>query len=157
MSDPFQDRPFPRGALIGAGLLIAFTISVAALTRMTGQTETYAPTASPTLSRDLRFEDRADGAIVVTAARDGQVIDVLAAGTNGFTRSTLRGLVRDRRREALSAAPPFRLTQYADGRLTLQDGATGRRVDLEAFGPSNVEVFTHLLTAHQPNAGSAAP
>ena len=34
----------------------------------------------------------------------------------------------------------------ADGRLTLADPATGARIDLEAFGPTNAGVFARLLT-----------
>ncbi|CAH2601018.1 Phosphonate-binding protein [Rhodovastum atsumiense] len=146
MSDPFHNRPIPRGVLIGAGLLIAFTITLAAATRLSGSTEVFAPTAAPVASRDLRFEDRPDGSIVVISAEDGSTVEVLAPGTNGFTRATLRGLARERKRDDLGAVAPFRLTRWADGRLTLEDVATGRRVDLEAFGSSNVQAFGRLLS-----------
>ena len=42
-------------------------------------------------------------------------------------------------------------TRWADGRLSLQDEATGRSIDLGAFGPTNAAVFAHLMT------GSATP
>ena len=63
----------------------------------------------------------------------------------------MRGLVRDRKRQDLGAEAPFRLTRWADGRLSLQDEATGRSIDLGAFGPTNAAVFAHLMT------GSATP
>ena len=86
----------------------------------------------------------ADGGVVVV---DGEATGVarLAPGTNGFLRATLRGLVRERRRNGLGAEAPFRLTAHADGRLTLQDAATGRLVDLEAFGATNAGAFAALL------------
>ena len=36
-----------------------------------------------------------------------------------FVRGTVRGLVRERKREGIGSVPPFRLTRLADGRLTL--------------------------------------
>ena len=39
----------------------------------------------------------------------------------------------------------FGLIGRADGRLTLEDPATGRRVDLESFGPTNAAVFAQIL------------
>jgi putative photosynthetic complex assembly protein len=99
----------------------------------------------------LRFADRADGAVVITEAGTGLLVDVASPGTNGFLRSTLRGLARDRKRREIGAEAPFRLTRWADGRLSLQDEATGRSIDLGAFGPTNAAVFAHLMT------GSATP
>jgi hypothetical protein len=40
---------------------------------------------------------------------------------------------------------PFRIALETDGRLLLSDPATGRTVDLRAFGPTNLEVFARLL------------
>ena len=57
----------------------------------------------------------------------------------------LRGLARERKMEAIGPTTPFRLTGYADGRLTLEDPETGRRIDIEAFGHTNLEVFSRLL------------
>ena len=145
MTTPMHARPFPRFALIGAGLLIAATISTAALVRYLGGADTFPPTAAALASRDLRFEDRKDGSIAVFNAGDGSVVEVLAPGTNGFIRATLRGLARERKLEEIGQGPPFRLTAYADGRLTLEDIGTGRRIDLEAFGHTNLQAFTHFL------------
>jgi putative photosynthetic complex assembly protein len=74
-------------------------------------------------------------------------ISVIAPGTNGFLRATMRGLARQRLREDEGADTPFRLTEWADGRLTLEDPATGRRIEMEAFGETNEAVFARLLTA----------
>jgi putative photosynthetic complex assembly protein len=95
--------------------------------------------------RNLRFADRADGAVVVTLADTGQVLEV-AQGQNGFLRGTLRGFARQRKENGIGQMPPMRLTGYEDGRLILFDPSTGRQVDLEAFGATNEGVFAHLLT-----------
>jgi putative photosynthetic complex assembly protein len=131
--------------LIGAGLLIAFSLLAAAYSRYTG-IDTYPPTAAKVATRDLRFEDRPDGSVAITDARDGRTVEVLVPGTGGFLRATLRGLARERHREDVGPTAPFRLTQWADKRLTLEDPSTGRRVDLEAFGVANVQAFSRLLT-----------
>ncbi len=42
---------------------------------------------------------------------------------------------------------PFRLIAWSDGRLTLDDLATKRHIELEAFGPTNERVFAEFLSA----------
>ncbi len=59
----------------------------------------------------------------------------------------LRGLARERRARQVGTAPPFRLTRWADGRLSLDDVETGRHVDLEVFGPTNAGAFADILIA----------
>ena len=145
MTSSLLSRPFPRPALFAAGVLIVATIIGAAVVRYYIGVDTFPPTARAVGSRDLRFEDRTDGSLAVFNAGDGTVLEVLPPGSNGFMRATLRGLVRERKREEVGATPPFRLTAYADGRLTLEDTGTGRRIDLEAFGQTNLQAFTRLL------------
>jgi putative photosynthetic complex assembly protein len=57
----------------------------------------------------------------------------------------LRGLARERRRSGIGSDIPFELVAHTDGRLTLKDPATARRVDLESFGPTNLMEFARLL------------
>jgi putative photosynthetic complex assembly protein len=96
---------------------------------------------------DLRFEDRADGGVAVRRAEDGRAVAVLAPGADGFIRATLRGLARERRRGDLGPEKPFRLTAWAGGGLTLEDAATGRVLDLRAFGATQAEAFARFLPA----------
>lgn len=145
-----QDRrtpPFPRNTLIIAGTVILLSIMTAAAGRITGAANS-APTAAPVASRELLFRDQPDGGVAVFDAKDAsKPIDVAAPATNGFLRATMRGLARQRLRQDADRDVPFRLTEWADGRLTLEDPTTGRRVEMEAFGITNEEVFAHLLTA----------
>lgn len=91
-------------------------------------------------------------------AHGGEVVTVLQPGTNGFIRATLRGLGRARRLEGIGPDAPFHLTAWKDGRLTLDDPTTGRRVDLEAFGITNETAFARLLPGMSAaGSGSAAP
>jgi len=147
MSDPFADRPFPRRALIGAAALIGFTLLAAAFARVSGLGTTQFPEAPAVEVRELRFEDRKDGAVAVYDARNEHLVSVLAPGTNGFARGALRGLARERKRQEIGAESPFRLVRWGDGRLSLEDPQTGRRIDLGAFGPTNADVFARLVHA----------
>ena len=147
MSEPSPVERFPRGALLGATVLLGLTLLLAATARQTGVGVTTNPTSTVVEQHALRFEDRPDGAVEVRTVADGEVIERLAPGTNGFVRSVLRGLVRERTRRGIGAEPPFELTRWADGRLSLDDPATGRTVELGVFGPSNADAFARLLLA----------
>lgn len=105
------------------------------------------PAGGPVATRDLLFEDRSDGGVAIVDARAGTAVSMIAPGEGGFVRATLRGLARERKREELGRETPFRLTVWGDGRLTLEDPATGRFVDLGAFGQTQVETFARLITA----------
>jgi putative photosynthetic complex assembly protein len=141
---------FPRGALIGAATLIAFSLLAAVVGRLTGSTTVDLASAVPVQSVELRFTDRADGAVAILQASDDQLIYVVAPGTNGFIRSVLRGLARERKLESIDNRPPFRLTRWDDGRLSLEDPATGRRIDdMAAFGPTNAGAFEQILQARE--------
>jgi putative photosynthetic complex assembly protein len=105
------------------------------------------PDAADVAYRDLTFADRADGAVVVRDARDGRLVEVLPAASDGFVRGVLRSLVRERRLRGLGDEAPFRLARRGDGRLALEDRASGAEVVLNAFGATNVEAFARFLNA----------
>ena len=46
---------------------------------------------------------------------------------------------------ASATAPPFTLTAWRDGELSLTDTATGRSIELTAFGSTNRAAFAALL------------
>ena len=146
------DRTLPKGALVGAAVLVALSLAMVAAARIGGYRPAQPPVSTVVDSRELRFVDRSDGAVLVYAGASApdesdRPVDVLAPGTNGFVRGVLRGLVRERRADHIGAAPPFRLTRWADGRLSLDDPSTGRHVDLEVFGPTNAGAFAQILMA----------
>lgn len=147
MSSEADDRTLPRGALAGAAALVALSLAMVIIARLTGYEPAKPQASSVVESRDLRFVDRSDGAVLVYGSELDRPVDVLRPGTNGFVRGVLRGLVRRRRADRIGAAPPFRLTRWADGRLSLDDPSTGRHVDLEVFGPTNAGAFAQILIA----------
>lgn len=148
MPEPAPVRPsFPRGPLYGAAAVVAFTLIAVGGVRVAGVGSVERPAGEAVESREIRFVDRDDGAVVVYDTGHPSPIAVMEAGTNGFVRGALRGLARQRRLSDIGQAPPFLLTRWQDGSLSLEDTATGQRVYLEAFGATQVATFAELLTA----------
>mgnify|MGYP001316358235 CR=1 FL=1 len=148
MSAAHRTERLPRAPLLALGaLLIAALLAVTAV-RLSG-ISVREPDAQPVATRLLRFADRPDGGIAVIDAATGRTLDNVH-GEQGFLRGTLRALARERRMREVGALPPFELAARADGRLTLSDTATGARIDLESFGPTNAGVFARLLTLNEP-------
>ena len=133
----------PRGLLISIGILVLVSLVGTAAVRWSGTTF-RTPDAGTTAARSLRFADAPDGAVIVIDAAAGREI-ARFEGEQGFLRGTLRAMARERKRSGIGAEAPFELLGRADGRLTLVDPATGQRIDLEAFGPTNAAVFARLL------------
>ena len=143
--NPSLQSKLPLLPLAAMAALVLSSLIGVGLVRLSGLSAQQQPDAATLAVRQLRFEDRDDGGIEVRDARSGALLDTVAPGTNGFLRSTMRGLVRERKRQGLGPETPFELLGRADGRLTLVDPGTGRRVDLESFGPSNSAVFARLM------------
>jgi putative photosynthetic complex assembly protein len=146
MSESVANRNVPRGAILGAAALIAFAIASAGVSRLTGLGAVHADHIAPVQTTAFRFEDRADGGISVIAPENGAVVGVISAGVDGFVRTVLRSLAFDRRRHNVGPGPAFLITRWSDGHATLDDPATGRRVDLAAFGVANMHSFAKLMT-----------
>lgn len=146
-----DDISLPKPALVGALLLIAMTIAAAAWQhgRASDTADRLGTTALE--QRQLNFVDRDDGAVVVVDVARAATVATLAPGTNGFVRGVLRGLVRDRRSRDLGGDRPFVLTRWSDDHLTLTDDATGRRIELRAFGPTNEAAFRAMLAVAKPD------
>jgi len=141
-------RDVPHQVLWAALALVCVAVLAAFAGRMAHVTTV--PQGVPVLAeRNLLFIDRADKGVDVVDA-DRHVVIRTITGQAGFLRGTMRGLASARIRGDLDRPTPFRLTEWKDGRLTLDDPTDGRHVELEAFGPSNLAVFTDLITAPEP-------
>jgi putative photosynthetic complex assembly protein len=142
----------PRGTLITAGALVLFAFAATVTVRVAGIPAAASPAAmreanhvEAVASRDLRFIDRADGAVVIEDVR-GSTASVIEPGQQtGFIRGVMRGLARERRMRGLGDQPPFKLTLWRDGELSLTDSVTGRSIEMTAFGSSNRASFMALL------------
>ena len=145
MTEPSAITGLPHLPLLAAGAFALLTLVAVTLVQITGVGAIRVPDAAEVSVREFRFEDRANGSIVILDARDNHLVETVAPESNGFLRGTMRGLARERKRHGVGPELAFRLVGRADGRLTLHDPGTGRRVDLESFGPTNAAVFAKLM------------
>jgi putative photosynthetic complex assembly protein len=151
-SHPHHDPTVPPRALIGAGVLIATALALTGATSLGLIPRAADPVAlraqhhvAPAEQRDLRFADRADGAVVITDAQTGDVITVIPSGQGGFVRAQMRRLAKARAAAGIGSQPPFRLTRWADGALSLTDPQTGKDAEIHGFGPDHSRTFADML------------
>lgn len=147
MSHDHDDVTLPRGALLGLVLLIAISLAAVVAVNLVGGHEDSAKQISGDVvdSRDLRFVDLGKGNVAIYDWPGGQLVATLDAGTDNFIRGVIRGLARERRGIGAGDGEPFRITRFDNGRLILEDRATGRVLVLEAFGMTNARAFGRLL------------
>ena len=156
MSD-FKDEKFPAwvpwaaAALTGITMLVVFGTRAGILpARETAPQQRAENQVAIAVTRDFRFADRADGALVATDAKTGQVALILEPGSNsGFIRGVMRGLMRERQLHEVPRDGAVTVTQWANGALTLNDASTGRIIELGSFGPTNRAAFAQLLVPGQ--------
>lgn len=151
-----QHEQMPRLPLYAAISLVLASILVVGGQRLgvlgaPPAAEAATVAASATHSEDLRFFDEPDGAVRVSIV--GGEDRLIPTASGGFVRGILRSLVRERRAQGLGPEQAFRVTQWSDGAVTIHDLATGRTLNLNAFGSTNRQDFIALIAP----AGNAAP
>ena len=145
MSEAIQEPVVPKGGVFAAAALVLFALTAVTTVRVTGVGNVHMTLPAALESRDLQFEDGKNGAVLVYDASNQQLVDTLAPGSNGFIRVVLRGLARERKLGDIGQQPPFRLTRFANGQITLTDTSSGKQIDLDAFGSANTEAFARLM------------
>jgi putative photosynthetic complex assembly protein len=133
-----------RWPLIGMAVLLVLSFAIIVFARITGVGVMGVPASPVTSSISLTFKDRDDGSVVV---RDGtgRTLETIPVSADGFVRGAMRSMARDRKKSGLGSEVPFILERRANGRLGLSDPATGGRLELDAFGPSNSGAFARFL------------
>ena len=149
-----HDPTVPRGALIGAAILLLFVIALTGAVRFGLIPKAADPSVTraaaqvmPAQERSLRFIDRSDGAVVVSDATSGETVTVVPFGQGGFLRATMRRMAKARIAAGIGAEPPFTLTRWENGALSLKDPATGRDAEIYGFGPDHTKSFADMLEA----------
>ena len=100
----------------------------------------------------LRFEDKANGDIAVVAHPSNVVVQTIS-GEAPFIRGVLRSLVRARKQNQQGASEPFWLGHSSDGASSIEDRITGARVELDAFGQTNLASFTQIYINARQKSG----
>ncbi|MET0258245.1 MAG: photosynthetic complex assembly protein PuhC [Methylobacterium sp.] len=145
MSKTARKGSLPLAAMVGAGALMGFTMLVVGIGRSESVGLTRLPTAEIVSTVDFRVADVPDGSIAMREAGTDRLLLTIHPGEDNFMRATMRGLAQARQRAGLGREAPFSLTRYDNGTLSLDDGATGRKIPLEAFGRPNALAFARLL------------
>jgi putative photosynthetic complex assembly protein len=147
-----HDPTVPRGALIGAAAVLMFTMALTGAVSLGWIPQSADPVASraaqnvaPAQSRELRFVDRADGAVVVSDAVTGETVKIVEFGQGGFLRATMRRMAKARMAAGIGAEPPFKLTLWKNGALSLSDPQTGRDAEIHGFGADHSGMFAEML------------
>jgi putative photosynthetic complex assembly protein len=153
VSDMTERESVPRLGLLGLGALVLVALLATIAGRLHDYQAVQPPDSQVLNSRSLRFEDAGGGLVQVYDAELDELVLVIPAGEENFIRGVLRGLARERRSLDIDLAQPFLVSRHDDGRLTLEDSATGRSIELGAFGTTNVAAFARLL---EPGAASEA-
>ena len=143
---PDSQKPHSTHGLLRAAIaLILFSILATAFGRFSDLGAVHMPDAYAVETLLLQFDDLDDGGVAIRKADTQQLIYKVEPGTNGFIRGTLRGLARERLRSGIGSEQPFTLTHWNNGSISLEDKATGRRVDLDAFGITNAQSFAQFF------------
>jgi putative photosynthetic complex assembly protein len=98
-------------------------------------------------SRDLLFLKQADGTMSVFTSGDRSLVSTLPSAEEGFVAMTIKGLVRERRKFNVAETMPYRINRMQNGRLSLVDPLIGTRIELVAFGRTNIGAFDEILRA----------
>ncbi len=151
MSSTISEDAIPRVALLGGMAVVVFAVVATLFARWTDVGIVRLTPVVAQESRDLVFDIRGDGSILVREADKGQALrTVPATGNEGFVRVALQTFVRDRTALGIQLDAPYRLMRQRTGgldgdRLWLEDLTTQRRLTLDAFGSGNAKVFAKFL------------
>lgn len=149
-----HENTVPRPALIMAFALVGFVLLLTATVSLGFAEREAVPSAvraaadvAPVERRRLAFADSETGAVIVSDATSGATITRFGRDSEGggFVRGVMRGLARERMMNGIGASPPFELTLWEDGSLSLEDTATGRMIELGSFGHTNRATFARFL------------
>jgi putative photosynthetic complex assembly protein len=141
---------FPHKPMIAVFAALAMLVVVVGGMRLSGfEAQSLKPTVAPDETLVLKVEDGNEGRVVVSDVESGRVIKTFHRGEGSFLRATFRALVNDRKRKGASMQEDFRLERHeaeSGNQFYLIDGATGRAISLNAFGPTNTAVFAALMS-----------
>lgn len=138
-----QQDMIPKGLLVAMCLFALSGLAIASYASLTGGARAGIPAASePVRERSLILEGNSAQAVTVRAA-DGSLLIDMPHG--GFVTVVQNAVATARHRHGVDMSMPVRLVEYANGRLVLEDPATGESYELYAFGSGNKAAFERLL------------
>jgi len=138
--------------LIGMSTVVVLTLALVISTQLgffdrQGVPENVRAERGVTLveTRQIKFNDTADGSVQVVDATTGEELGLYAQGEGGFVRATARAMVHNRIQHGIGSQVPFELITWDSGDMTLRDTQTGRAVELSAFGTKTYVIYQDIM------------
>jgi putative photosynthetic complex assembly protein len=138
-----DDALIPRPMLIACGVMVAAALAFTTIHVATGRPPVGRPAPAPVIAERMLIVEGKGAQAVALKNPDGTLIADLAHG--GFITVAQNALARARTVRGVDQSLPVRLVSYANGRLALEDPASGWSVELGAFGDKNKAVWAALL------------
>jgi putative photosynthetic complex assembly protein len=135
----------PTAFLLAVGAVVVGAVGIVATAPLWREPASMVAAAPPAISMTLRFDADSAGNLTVRKVPGGEMVDHLDPDASGFARTMVRVIRRDLGPGANVDSMPFQLNAWQDGRLALVDTATGRSVDLRAFGPTQAGLFLRWI------------
>jgi putative photosynthetic complex assembly protein len=134
-----------RVLMASLATIAMLTLAATLVARLTGFTTNSIPDSVVVNVVQVGFRDLPEGVVEVYEWETENSLAKIPSGEGAFLRGVVRSLVRQRRGLEGNTAAMFELTRYDDGRVVLADPETGENIDLIAFGPDNIAVFSELV------------
>jgi len=140
-----EDEMIPKALLMAMGGLVVIALALTTFARVTDRPLVGVPHAAGVVAERQLILDGSKAGDVTVRAADGSVIMALGTDEAGFISVIWRGMDRKRMLHGIEGNPPVRLIAYDNGRLSIEDAASGWSAELGSFGDANEASFAALL------------
>ncbi len=147
MTTTTRQASIPRWFVIGTAALMLTTVLGAGLARFSGVGISRVADSAVIGTVELWVDEQRDGSALVRHVATGKTLDVLPADGGGFVRGLVRGMFRQRLLSEQARTLPFQISQREGPKYFLFDPATGTRMELDGFGPTNTQTVARLYQA----------
>ena len=137
-----KDAIWPFAKFIVAGLIVFF-VGVWAYTSFFKKEIDGFDYSKVLVEKKIHVYDHLNGAIKITDTT-GQVLTVIE-NNGAFARVVFRTLAKERIMAGVGPEKPFILTARQNGILSILDPITNSNIDINAFGETNMKLFSELL------------
>ena len=142
MENENKDAIWPFAKFIVAGLIVFF-VGVWAYTSFFKKEIDGFDYSKVLVEKKIHVYDHPNGAIKITDT-SGQVLTIIE-NNGAFARVVFRTLAKERIMVGVGPEKPFILTVRQSGILSISDPITKSNIDINAFGESNMKLFSELL------------
>ena len=142
MENENKDAIWPYAKFIVAGLIVFF-VGVWAYTSFFKKEIDGFDYSKVLVEKKIHVYDHLNGAIKITDT-SGQVLTIIE-NKGAFARVVFRTLAKERIMVGVGPEKPFILTARQNGILSISDPITNSNIDINAFGETNMKLFSELL------------